>query len=74
VAERTRQMEGGIYTSRMIAAHHPIEWGGFLVRLPLPRPFLEMLAAWADAPLLITGAGGSIGSAQAQKSAHWVYV
>jgi FlaA1/EpsC-like NDP-sugar epimerase len=41
------------------------DWRGFLARPPLPSPPLEALDALGRQPVLITGAGGSIGSALA---------
>ncbi|MGA3131033.1 MAG: polysaccharide biosynthesis protein [Terracidiphilus sp.] len=54
-----------IYTSAVITPISRIDWRAFLARPPLPRPKPEVLDAFADTPLLITGAGGSIGSALA---------
>lgn len=42
-----------------------LDWRGFLARPLLPPPAAEALDALAQQPLLITGAGGSIGSALA---------
>jgi FlaA1/EpsC-like NDP-sugar epimerase len=39
----------------------------------LPSPAPEILEAFANSPLLITGAGGSIGSALAEKNERRVY-
>lgn len=41
------------------------DWRGFLARPPLPSPPPEVLDALGQQPVLITGAGGSIGSALA---------
>lgn len=54
----------------MITPLSRIDWRAFLARPPLPRPTPEVLAAFADTPLLITGAGGSIGSALALRLAQ----
>jgi FlaA1/EpsC-like NDP-sugar epimerase len=40
-------------------------WHGFLNRPPLPGPPQETIASLLDQPILVTGAGGSIGSALA---------
>jgi FlaA1/EpsC-like NDP-sugar epimerase len=40
-----------------------LDWQGFLGRPPLPSPSPEALDALSRQPILITGAGGSIGSA-----------
>jgi FlaA1/EpsC-like NDP-sugar epimerase len=42
-----------------------LDWRGFLARLWLPSPPPEALDALTQQPILITGAGGSIGSALA---------
>jgi O-antigen biosynthesis protein WbqV len=47
-----------------------IDWRAFLARPPLPPLKPEILAAFADTPLLTTGAGGSIGSALALRLAQ----
>ena len=52
-----------IYTAAVIASLDCIDWRDFLQRPLLPHSLLELPAAFADAPILITGAGGSIGSA-----------
>jgi FlaA1/EpsC-like NDP-sugar epimerase len=44
-----------------------LDWRGFLARSPLPPPSADALYALARQPILITGAGGSIGSALAQR-------
>jgi FlaA1/EpsC-like NDP-sugar epimerase len=46
-----------------------IRWHSFLARPPLPSPQAELLTALARQSILITGAGGSIGSALAQRLA-----
>lgn len=58
-----------IYTAFVIAPLDSVDWSAFLQRPPLPQPSLEALDALADAPMLITGAGGSIGSALALRLA-----
>jgi FlaA1/EpsC-like NDP-sugar epimerase len=40
-----------------------IEWHRFLARLPLPQPSLQIQDALSRQSILVTGAGGSIGSA-----------
>lgn len=57
-----------IYTSPVIPALQSIDWHRFLARPPLPSP--SDLAAIHDASILITGAGGSIGSALALRLAE----
>ncbi len=54
----------------MIADHHQIDWREFLARPPLSRPWPEVLDAFVDTHILITGAGGSIGSALAPRLAQ----
>jgi FlaA1/EpsC-like NDP-sugar epimerase len=54
----------------VITPSNRIDWRAFLARPPLPRPSPETVAAFADTPLLITGAGGSIGSALALRLAQ----
>lgn len=54
----------------MITHCKRIDWRAFLARPPLPRPSPEILAAFDDTPLLISGAGGSIGSALALRLAQ----
>lgn len=71
VATRTRPRELHIYTSRVIAVHNQIDWGAFLGRPLLPRLSPEMVEVFAGKTLLITGAGGSIGSALALRLAAW---
>jgi FlaA1/EpsC-like NDP-sugar epimerase len=46
-----------------------LDWHGFLARPPLPSCPLEVLDALRQEPILITGAGGSIGSALARRLA-----
>ena len=47
----------------VISSLEGIDWRGFLGRPPLPAPSAEVLGRIADERILITGAGGSIGSA-----------
>lgn len=51
----------------MIPILGTIDWRGFLARPRLPSPSLDILDALYQMPMLITGAGGSIGSALAQR-------
>jgi FlaA1/EpsC-like NDP-sugar epimerase len=46
-----------------------IDWHSFLARSPLPSPSHNTLQALASQPILITGAGGSIGAALAHRLA-----
>ena len=59
----------GIYTSTVFPSLEPIDWSGFLERPRLPAPSSKALADLASQPILITGAGGSIGSALARRLA-----
>ena len=59
-----------IYTARVITPSNRIDWSAFLARPPLPRPSPEIVAGFANTPLLVTGAGGSIGSALALRLAQ----
>ncbi len=47
----------------MISLLSTLDWRGFLARQRLPSPSLQVLDALYRIPTLITGAGGSIGSA-----------
>lgn len=47
-----------------------LDWRGFLARPPLPEPPRKILDDLAHSPALITGAGGSIGSALAIRLAR----
>lgn len=58
-----------IYTFTVISPLGNLNWSGFLTRPPLPSPTPSHLAALRRQPILITGAGGSIGSALAQRLA-----
>ena len=60
-----------IYTYGVTASLHQPNWRAFLGRPPLPASSPEDLDALAQTPMLITGAGGSIGSALALRLAHW---
>ena len=59
----------GIYTLKVIPSLGSLNWAGFLGRDRLPSPTMEMLDALYQKSLLITGAGGSIGSALALRVA-----
>jgi len=55
-----------------VTAHtHQLNWHAFLGRPALPSISTEDLDAFAQTPVLITGAGGSIGSALALRLAHF---
>ena len=54
----------------MIPSLESLDWHGFLDREPLPRVPDEALAGLRRKPILITGAGGSIGSAVALRLAE----
>ena len=58
-----------IYTSPVIPTLQDIRWHSFLARSPLASPSPETLVALARQPILITGAGGSIGTALAKRLA-----
>jgi len=60
-----------IYTYGVTASLHQPNWRAFLGRPPLPASSPEEVDALAQTPTLITGAGGSIGSALALRLAHW---
>jgi FlaA1/EpsC-like NDP-sugar epimerase len=49
----------------VIPALEILDWSGFLARPQLPSPGPEILEQFRDLPILITGAGGSIGTALA---------
>lgn len=53
----------------MIPSLETIDWHSFLARPALPPPSLETIASLIRRPILITGAGGSIGSPLAQRLA-----
>jgi len=50
----------------VIASEQRIDWGWFLARPPLALSLPEALDALSETPILITGAGSSIGSALAE--------
>ena len=54
-----------IYTCHVTQSLETLDWRGFLARPHLPSPPREALETLARNPILITGAGGSIGSALA---------
>ena len=60
-----RQRRGANYTSRVIPSLKDLDWRDFLSRPPLPSPTPEALDPVHQHSILITGAGGSIGSALA---------
>lgn len=51
------------YTQAVTAAANAIDWYDFLARPGLPGPAAEALDRLRDARIVVTGAGGSIGSA-----------
>lgn len=53
------------YTSRVLSSLQNLDWRSFLARPQLPSPPPHLLNALKQQPILITGAGGSIGSALA---------
>jgi FlaA1/EpsC-like NDP-sugar epimerase len=53
----------------VILSLETIDWYSFLGRPPLPKPSLETVSSLVQQPILITGAGGSIGSALALRLA-----
>jgi O-antigen biosynthesis protein WbqV len=53
----------------VIPSLETIDWHSFLARPALPAPSLETISSLVRQPILITGAGGSIGSALAQRLA-----
>jgi FlaA1/EpsC-like NDP-sugar epimerase len=58
-----------VYTSPVIASLKGIDWGDFLQRPALVSPPPEALHIISTMPMMITGAGGSIGSALAARLA-----
>src|ERR1700690_968532 len=62
-------MQWPIYTSSVIPPLQDIDWHRLLARPPLQSPAPDLLTQLACQPILITGAGGSIGSALAQRLA-----
>ncbi len=69
-AAGTVAIHPAIYTSPVFAPLNRINWSGFLERPPLPEPSPETLDALGRTPVLITGAGGSIGSRLALRLAR----
>jgi FlaA1/EpsC-like NDP-sugar epimerase len=63
-------MTRSVYTSPVIASLQDIHWGDFLQRPALESPPPEVLSTISNMPILITGAGGSIGSALALRLAR----
>jgi FlaA1/EpsC-like NDP-sugar epimerase len=59
-----------IYTSCVISTLESIDWSRFLARASLPSPGPEALQALRGQSILVTGAGGSIGSALAARLAE----
>lgn len=60
-----------IYTSAVTLSLKGIDWRSFLARPALPSPSPQILEQIFRQPVLITGAGGSIGSALALRLAHF---
>jgi FlaA1/EpsC-like NDP-sugar epimerase len=58
-----------IYTSLVIPSLESFNWRSFLARPRLPSPSAQVFDALYRQPILITGAGGSIGSALALRLA-----
>lgn len=58
-----------IYTHRVIPAREGIDWRSFLERAALPEPSPDALSRLRQERILLTGAGGSIGSALALRLA-----
>jgi len=58
-----------IYTSCVIPSLEDLNWRSFLARPRLPTPSAQVFDALYGQPVLITGAGGSIGSALALRLA-----
>jgi FlaA1/EpsC-like NDP-sugar epimerase len=54
-----------IYTSGVLPSLKTLDWSGFLARPKLPPPAPHLLEGLRRTPVLIAGAGGSIGSALA---------
>ena len=59
-----------IYTAAVVPSLDCIDWRDFLWRPLFSQPSPQILDSFADTPLLITGAGGSIGSALALRLAR----
>jgi FlaA1/EpsC-like NDP-sugar epimerase len=58
------------YTFNVTPLLGSLDWRSFLARPRLPSPSVEVLDALYRKPILITGAGGSIGSALAKRLAE----
>jgi len=71
--ERRRHIEtrdtGIIYTAAVIFPSTIVDWSGFLARPGMAPPTRSMLEGLRKAPILVLGAGGSIGSALALRVA-----
>ena len=65
---RSRQRQA--YTSCVNRLGERVDWRDFLARPSLPPPPPEIFDALGRSPVLITGAGGSIGSGLALRLAH----
>jgi FlaA1/EpsC-like NDP-sugar epimerase len=59
----------GIYTFPVLSSLETIDWSDFLARPRLPVPSAQAVSDLVSRPILITGAGGSIGSALARRLA-----
>src|SRR6202035_5475895 len=57
-----------LYTFRVNVPLSALDWSGFLARPRLPSPPLSVLDTLYRRPMLITGAGGSIGSALSKRT------
>lgn len=68
--DKCRLSTSAIYTAAVIPSLDCIDWRDFLARPLLSHPSPEVPDSFADTPLLITGAGGSIGSALALRLAR----
>lgn len=69
ILSRSRPKALPIYTSPVIPPLKDLDWDRFLARPALPPPAQQVLDALGQHPALITGAGGSIGSALALRLA-----
>ena len=58
-----------IYTAGVISSLKTLDWSGFLARPGVAPPSRESLEELRQAPILVVGAGGSIGSALASRLA-----
>jgi FlaA1/EpsC-like NDP-sugar epimerase len=61
--------EAAIYTSAVTPELASMDWHRFLGRPALPAPAIQALGALCEERILVTGAGGSIGSALARRLA-----